>query len=173
MDATSFPDAVPPGVAIATMYTHDEDGALVLTPQFDDYYARGWTPGGGGLVSTAPDFMRFALMLAEGGALGDVRILQPSTVAEMTRLHVPSGVLTDMDLEGLGWGLGVCVVAAADRAVMPAVSDGDYWWSGRFGTHFWVSPAKHTVVVVMQQTERGPYSDLPWAPSVVTALAMP
>jgi CubicO group peptidase (beta-lactamase class C family) len=173
MTATSFPDAVPTGAAIATMYTHDEDGALVPLPTFDGYYGRGWTPGGGGLVSTAPDFMRFALMLAEGGALGGTRILAPSTVAEMTRLHVPSGVLADMDLEGLGWGLGVCVIADADRAVMPAVNDGDYWWSGRFGTQFWVSPAKHTVVVVMQQTERGPTSDLPWAPSVVQALAMP
>jgi CubicO group peptidase (beta-lactamase class C family) len=55
---------------------------------------------------------------------------------------------------------------------MPA-TNGDFWWSGRFGTQFWVSPAKHSVVVVMQQTERGPYSDLPVTPSIFQALAMP
>jgi len=172
MHATSFPDALPAGAPLARLYTHDEDGALVRDRQFDAYYARGWTPGGGGLVSTAPDYMRFALMLAGGGALGDVRILEPESVAEMVRLQVPSGVLADMDLEGLGWGYGVSVVADADAAVMPA-RDGDFWWSGRFGTWFWVSPSERTVVVVLQQTEQGPYSDTPYAPALVQALAMP
>ena len=91
----------------------------------------------------------------------------------MTRLHVPSGVLEDMDIDGLGWGLGVCVVSDADAAPMPAASDGDFWWSGRFGTQFWVSPAKETVVVVMQQTERNSYSGMPIVPSLVQAIAMP
>ncbi len=172
MTSTVFPSDLPADISIARMYTHDESGSLVHDPEFDDYYGRGWTPGGGGLVSTAPDYMRLALMLAGGGSLAGVRILEAETVAEMTRLHVPSGVLEEMEIEGLGWGLGVCVVADASKTIMPA-TNGDYWWSGRFGTQFWISPSKQTVVVVMQQTERSPYSDRPVTPSIVQFLAMP
>jgi CubicO group peptidase (beta-lactamase class C family) len=172
MHRTSFPDDVPSGAPFAKMYTHDEDGSLLRDPQFDDYYGQGWTPGGGGLVSSGPDFLRFAMMLANGGVLGDVRVLSAASVAEMTRLHVAEGVLADMDLEGLGWGLGMSVVADATKTIMPS-SNGDFWWSGRFGTQFWVSPAKRSVVVVMQQTETGPYSDMPVTPTLVQVLAMP
>jgi CubicO group peptidase (beta-lactamase class C family) len=171
MNATAFPSAVPADVPFARMYSTDADGALVREPSFDAWYGRGWTPGGGGLVSTAPDYMRFAVMLANGGSLGGVRILAPETVAEMTRLHVPSGVLADRELEGLGWGLGVCVVADADEAPMPA-ANGDYWWSGRFGTQFWISPANRTVVVEMQQTEPSATSGQPITPFLVQALVM-
>lgn len=172
MQATGFPDRQPDDAPWARMYTHAEDGSLVRDTRFDAYYGRGWTPGGGGLVSTAGDFMRFALMLWNGGRWNGVQILAPGTAAEMTRLQVPSGVLADMGLEGLGWGFGVSVVADAESTRMRA-NDGDFWWSGRFGTHFWVSPATDTVVVVMQQTERGPHSDLPIAGPLVQAIALP
>jgi CubicO group peptidase (beta-lactamase class C family) len=171
MNATAFPSALPPDVPLARMYTHAEDGSLVRERGFEEY-GRGWTSGGGGLVSSAPDYLRFALMLWNGGSWGDVRILRPETVEEMIWLHVASGVLEDMEIEGLGWGLGVCVVADAGATPMPA-TNGDFWWSGRFGTHFWVSPAKDTVVVVMQQTEPSPASGLPITASIVQALAMP
>jgi CubicO group peptidase (beta-lactamase class C family) len=172
MTSTGFPGTGSVETPIAKLYTHAEDGSLVRDAQFDDHYGRAWASGGGGLVSTAPDYLRFALMLAKGGALGDVRILQPETVAEMTRLHLASGVLEDEDMEGLGWGLGVCVVANASATSIPADSDGDYWWAGRFGTQFWISPENDTVVIVMQQTERGPYSDLPFTPALLQALAL-
>jgi CubicO group peptidase (beta-lactamase class C family) len=172
MTATGFPDQQPQGAPWARMYTHAEDGSLVLEPRFDAYYGRGWTPGGGGLVSTAGDFMRFALMLWNGGRWNGVRFLAPETAEAMTRLQVQSGVLADMGLEGLGWGFGVSVVAD-DRVTRMRANDGDYWWSGRFGTHFWVSPATDTVVVLMQQTESGPYSDLPIDGSLVQAFALP
>jgi CubicO group peptidase (beta-lactamase class C family) len=172
MDSTGFPGAMLTKAPIATMYTHDESESLIHDPQFDDYYGRGWTPGGGGLVSTAPDYMRLALMLEAGGVLDDIRILAPETVEEMTRLQVPSGVLEDMGIEGLGWGLGMSVVADDTQTIMPS-TNGDFWWSGRFGTQFWVSPKKHSIVVVMQQTERGPYSDMPVTASIVQVLAMP
>ncbi|MEZ4281130.1 MAG: serine hydrolase domain-containing protein [Myxococcota bacterium] len=172
MQATGFPDRQPEDAPWARMYTHAEDGSLVRDTRFDAYYGRGWTPGGGGLVSTAGDFMRFALMLWNGGRWNGVQILAPGTAAEMTRLQVPSGVLADMGLEGLGWGFGVSVVADSESTRMRA-NDGDFWWSGRFGTHFWVSPATDTVIVVMQQTERGPHSDLPIAGPLVQAIALP
>ena len=172
MRDTGYPSALPAQTPVAKMYTHDAEGALVRDPQFDAWYGLGWTPGGGGLVSTAPDYLRFALMLANGGSLEGVRILSPETVAEMTRLQVPGGVLADRQLEGLGWGLGVCVVADASKTPM-SDSNGDFWWSGRFGTHFWISPAEHTVVVVLQQTERSATSGQPITASIVQALAMP
>ncbi len=173
MHATAFPSAVSADAPFAKIYTAAEDGSLVREPRFDAWYGRGWTPGGGGLTSTGPDYLRFALMLANGGSLGGVRILAPETVAEMTRLQVPSGVLADRNLAGLGWGLGVCVVADADATPMPAATNGDYWWSGRFGTQFWISPTNHTVVVVMQQTEPSATTGRPITPFLVQALAMP
>jgi len=172
MSHTQYPDDVPGDAAIARMVTHDARGRLVPEPRFDAWYGRGWTPGGGGLVSTAGDYLRFALMLLQGGELEGRRVLSPAAVEAMTSLQVPDGVLTDMGLEGLGWGFGLSVVADATKTVMPA-HDGDYWWSGRFGTQFWVSPAERTVVVVMQQTERSETSDLPITPSLVQALAIP
>ena len=172
LEHTGYPDEIPDDVPFAKMYTHDEDGELIREPRFDDYYGVGWTPGGGGLVSSARDYFRFALMLARGGALGDVRILSEASVAEMTRLHVPEGVLADMGLEGLGWGYGVCVVADETKTIMPA-RNGDYWWSGRYGTQFWVSPHSGTVVVVMQQTETSAYSDMSVTPTLVQILAIP
>ena len=172
LDHTGYPDEIEPGVPFARMYTHDEDGELLREPRFDDYYGTGWTPGGGGLVSSARDYLRFALMLARGGSLGGVRILKEASVAEMTRLHVPEGVLADMGLEGLGWGFGVCVVADESKTIMPA-TNGDYWWSGRFGTQFWINPSSGTAVVVMQQTETSPYSDMPVTPTLVQILAVP
>ncbi len=170
MTDTSYPDDVPNDAPMATLVTHDEDGALVRETRFDGWYGSGWTPGGGGLVSTAGDYMRFAMMLANGGELAGRRVLSRASVAEMTRLQVPDGVLADMDLEGLGWGYGLSVVADSSATIMPA-HDGDYWWSGRFGTQFWVSPATQTIVVVMQQTERSEWSDLPVTPTIVQTLA--
>ncbi len=173
MTRTAYPSDLPPDAELATIYTHDEDGALVRETGYDDY-GLGWTPGGGGLVSTAPDYLRFALMLAGGGALGDVRIPREETVAEMTRVHVRDGILADEGIdgmEGLGFGLGVSVVADADDVLMPG-EEGDYWWSGLFGTHFWVSPSKRTVVVVLQHTHSNEHSGLPVTPYIVQGLAL-
>ena len=76
-----------------------------------------------------------------------------------------------MGIDGLGWGLGGCVVGDAERTPMPS-QDGDFWWSGRFGTQFWVRPSTRMAVVVMQQTERSEWSDLPVTPAIVQAIAL-
>ena len=68
-------------------------------------------------MSTAEDYMRFALMLWNEGEYQGVRILKPETVREMRSLHVPDGVLLDEGIEGLGWGLGMAVVADADASI--------------------------------------------------------
>ena len=154
--------------ALATVYTQDENGELVNASLTHD--AKDWTPGGGGLISTASDYMRFALMLWNGGEYQSVRILQKATVDSMRRLHVPDGVLQDADIEGLGWGLGMAVVADAD-ATLTTDRTGDFWWSGYLGTVFFVSPQTGLVGVVISQNEPGEFSGLPYQIFIIQALA--
>jgi CubicO group peptidase (beta-lactamase class C family) len=156
------------GSVPATVYTQDKAGALVLAPLPHD--ARDWTPGGSGLVSTASDYMRFALMLWNGGEYQGTRILAQSTVDEMRRLHVPAGVLADEDIKGLGWGLGMAVVADADASLI-ADRTGDFWWSGYLGTTFFVSPATGLVGVILSQNEPGEFSGRPIEVYILQALA--
>jgi CubicO group peptidase (beta-lactamase class C family) len=155
---------------LARVYTQDENGELVLAPRRIDEKTD-WTPGGGGLVSTVGDYMRFGLMLRNRGTLDGVQVLAPETVAEMTRPHIRSGVLVDMGLEGLGWGLGMSVVVDSEKSIT-IDRDGDFWWAGYFGTYWAVSPEADLVSVVISQNEPSPYSDLAYAPGAAVSLAM-
>jgi CubicO group peptidase (beta-lactamase class C family) len=65
----------------------------------------------------------------------------------------------------------VSVVADEELTSMTS-RNGDYWWSGAHGTHFWVSPATGVVVVVLQQMRRNEHAGLPIAPYVVQGIAM-
>ena len=158
MDDTRFRFADPRPGEIATVYTQDEQGELVAVPRPDSDTE--YPEGGSGLVSTAQDYLRFALMLWNGGEYGGVRLLREETVQAMTRLHVDSGVLASEDIDGLGWGLGMAVVADADATPF-GDRNGDFFWSGYFGTTFFVSPSTGLVGVVLSQNEPGPHSDLP------------
>lgn len=73
-----------------------------------------WAPGGSGLVSTLSDYMRFALMLWNRGEYRGARVLKQETVDNMFQPHVTEGVLLREGIEGLGWGLGLSVVADAE-----------------------------------------------------------
>jgi CubicO group peptidase (beta-lactamase class C family) len=169
MNDTHFPKNLPEGVPLATLYTQNENGDLVPSER-SRFYAADWTPGGSGLVSTAPDYMRFALMLWNRGEYDGVRILMPQTVDRMTTPHLKNGVLQNFGIEGLGYGLGVSVVVDEDETIMPS-HNGDYWWSGAHGTHFWISPETGVVIVVLQQNASGPHSGAPIAPYIVQGLA--
>jgi len=155
---------------LARVYTQDEKGNLVLAPKRIDEREE-WTPGGGGLVSTVGDYMRFGLMLRNRGSLDGVRILEPETVAEMTRPHVESGVLVSQGLEGLGWGLGMSVVVDSQKSIT-IDHDGDFWWAGYYGTYWAVSPEADLVGVVFSQNEPGPTSDTSFAPGAAVSLAL-
>jgi CubicO group peptidase (beta-lactamase class C family) len=157
-------------VDLARVYTQDENGDLVLVPNRIGEW-RDWTPGGGGLVSTVGDIMRFGLMMRNRGSLEGVRILEPETVAEMTRPHIESGVLVDQGLEGLGWGLGMSVVVDSEASI-PIDRDGDFWWAGYYGTYWAVSPEADLVAVVFSQNEPGPYSDLPFVLGAAVSVAL-
>ena len=109
--------------------------------------------GGGGAVSTAADYTRFLQMLLNGGAYDGVRCLGRKTVAYMTSDHLGDRIenrITTMDpsCEGYGFGLGVAVRKQTGVAGIIG-SAGDYYWSGVFGTYYWVDPAEDLTVVFM------------------------
>lgn len=145
---------------LAAMYTQDVDGALarVRLPASD---APHWTPGGSGLVSTAGDYLRFALMLWNRGAYDGIRVLSAETVREMTTAHVTEGVLVAEGIEGLGWGYGLAVVVDSDATAM-IDEDGDFFWSGYYATTFFVSPKKNLVGVVLAQNQPAEHSPIPY-----------
>jgi CubicO group peptidase (beta-lactamase class C family) len=100
--------------------------------------------GGGGLVSTAMDYMRFCQMLLNGGELGGVRILAPRTVDLMNQNQLPEGI------EGPGgsdFGLDFAVVNTG----RDGSSLGEYSWGGMAGTWFWIDPVEDLVFVGMRQ----------------------
>ncbi len=116
--------------------------------------------GGGGMVSTAPDYQRFAQMLLNGGELEGTRLLSRKTVQLMSSDHLPPGVAfsptTRAQFEesapiaefGQGFGLGFCVRKEAGRNPVPG-SVGDFYWSGVHGTYFWVDPAEQLIGILM------------------------
>jgi len=102
--------------------------------------------GGGGLVSTARDYMRFSTMLLNKGKLDDVRVLEPETVEMMTRDQLPSGVSAG---EGVGFGLGFSVQRRLDPSGQ--MRAGEYGWAGAASTFFGISPRDDTVVLILTQ----------------------
>jgi CubicO group peptidase (beta-lactamase class C family) len=120
--------------------------------------------GGGGLVSTASDYYRFASMLLNQGELDGARVLAPSTVKLMTSNHLPDELLTGkfgigvmVMRPGFGYGYNGAVEFDPARAGLPD-GKGTYLWDGAAGTWFWVDPANDVVFVGMIQRMLGQYS---------------
>ncbi|MGI4879104.1 MAG: serine hydrolase domain-containing protein [Janthinobacterium lividum] len=146
----------------AACYQPDGHGGIILqddpaTSAFLD--PPGFVSGGGGLVSTAADYMKFGLAMLGGGALGDVRLISRKTLDLMTANHLPGGVdlpamskslFSEAAYDGVGFGLGFATTTSASRTLMPG-SDGDFFWGGAASTFFWVDPAEELVVVFMTQ----------------------
>ena len=112
-----------------------------------------WESGGGGAISTVADYLRFAQMLLNCGTLGSTRILGRKTVELMRADHLGTSIvnrITTMDpsCTGYGFGLGFAVRKEAGVAAMLG-SAGDYYWSGVYGTYFWIDPAEQMVTVFM------------------------
>jgi len=115
--------------------------------------------GGGGLVSTAEDYLRFANMLVRGGELDGARILAPKTIKLMASNHLPGGQdLTQMSRSlfsestnaGVGFGLGFAVVFDPPKTLVPC-SLGEFYWGGMASTAFWVDPLEEVTAVFMTQ----------------------
>jgi CubicO group peptidase (beta-lactamase class C family) len=122
--------------------------------------------GGGGMVSTARDYLRFARMLAKHGTLDGVRILSRKTVQYMTSDHLGdlAGARATPDFlpgPGYGFGLGFAVRIANGDAIVPG-SLGDYNWSGMAGTYFWIDPVEDLMAIWLMQApeQRAHYRQL-------------
>ena len=110
--------------------------------------------GGEGLLSTAPDYMRFSLMLANGGQLDGVRLLSRKTVELMAADHIGPALAQGPDYlpgPGFGFGLAVAVRTAPGMSATPG-STGLFTWGGYAGTSFWVDPSEKLVAVMMIQS---------------------
>ncbi len=106
--------------------------------------------GGGGMVSTARDYLRFAQMLLNGGELDGKRILRRSTVELMRRNHLPEGVWVQwgpIPMVGTGFGLDFAVRAQPE----PLVQRGAFWWTGMATTRFVIWPETGVAAVSMTQ----------------------
>jgi CubicO group peptidase (beta-lactamase class C family) len=132
---------------------------LVDDPQASTYlHQPSFLSGGGGLVSTTADYMRFCEMLRRGGELDGARIIGPRTLGLMHKNHLAGGRdLTQMAIggfsetanEGVGFGLGFAVTL--DEVTTGALGEGDYYWGGAASTIFWVDPKEDLTVVFMTQ----------------------
>jgi CubicO group peptidase (beta-lactamase class C family) len=129
-------------------------------PQASPYLKKpAFLSGGGGLVSTAADYMRFARMLLNGGELDGVRLLSPKTLALMTANHLPGGVdlprmsrsmFSEATYEGVGFGLGFATTIAPASTLIPG-SAGDFFWGGAASTFFWVDPQEDLIGLFLTQ----------------------
>jgi len=107
--------------------------------------------GGGGLTSTAQDYLRFCQMLLNEGELNGKRILSADTVREMTGNQLPKGVYA-YRLFGFGYGFQVQLSDWGDKFIK-----GEYGWNGAASTHFWIVPSKELIVIALSQ--RQPFSN--------------
>jgi len=152
-----------------TLYRTGPNGELIAdasaSRRSGDYDVQPPMPsGGGGMVSTAEDYYRFAQMLANGGELDGKRILSPATVKLMASNHVPAELLTgqfgigyQVMRPGFGYGYNGAVVFDPLEANLPD-GKGEFFWDGAAGTWFWVDPTNDVVFIGMIQRMLGPAS---------------
>jgi CubicO group peptidase (beta-lactamase class C family) len=137
---------------LAAMYGPPAAGGLSLVDApATSYFSRpvAFLSGGGGLVSTTADYLRFARMLLNGGALDGVRLLGRKTVELMTDNHLPPDQ-PPFEAQGYGFGLGVRVrTSVAQAGTLGSV--GEYGWSGAADTEFWVDPAEDLIGLYLGQ----------------------
>jgi CubicO group peptidase (beta-lactamase class C family) len=116
--------------------------------------------GGGGLVSTAHDYMRFCRMMVHGGTLDGVQILSPKTVAlfslnllpenkELADM-APPGLFSEAGYSGIGFSIGCGVNINVAKTRLPGTL-GEFFWGGAASTAFWIDPKEELAVVFMTQ----------------------
>jgi CubicO group peptidase (beta-lactamase class C family) len=150
------------GHRLASCYQPTREGGIEVQ---DDAATSGFltTPsfisGGGGLVSTADDYLRFCQMLANGGTLDGHRYISRKTLDLMTANHLPGNssiaamsksLFSEAAYDGIGFGLGFATTMRASQTLMPG-SDGDYFWGGAASTFFWIDPEEDLIGIFMTQ----------------------
>ncbi|MEM1416915.1 MAG: serine hydrolase domain-containing protein [Myxococcota bacterium] len=161
MGATGFPLGTAPE-SLPPLYIHDEGGALVEETN-DMLVDTAFASGGGGLVSTAADYLRFAQMLANDGELEGTRVL-----SEASARALRSDQLTDAQRPargedwffdaGYGYGVGVAIAAFPETNAERGAAPGDFGWAGAYDTTFLVSPSRGVVGVFVAQVSIGAHT---------------
>jgi CubicO group peptidase (beta-lactamase class C family) len=144
---------------LAALYNRADDGTLTRAPDSTAFAfnTRPWplTPGSWGLTSTLDDYMRFARMLANGGALGGVRILRPETVKLMATSHLDESITDRSWLPSKGQvGFGIDFAVRVRPPATPAENNGvvgEFFWDGAASTLFWVDPVNQLTAVLFVQ----------------------
>jgi len=146
----------------AANYERTADNGLQLadSPETSRYTQEvTYFSGGGGLVSTARDYLRFAQMLLGKGELEGERILGRKTVELMTSNHLPNnGDLTSMGqpvfsetpYDGIGFGLGFSVMLDPATANILG-TPGEFAWGGAASTYFWIDPEEELIAILLTQ----------------------
>jgi CubicO group peptidase (beta-lactamase class C family) len=111
-------------------------------------------------VTTARDYLRFCQMMLNAGELHGTRVLRPETVRQMTTNQLPAEAmpmsLLGISLPGMGFGFGVLVRPGPSSKEGQQPMTAEYGWSGAASTHFWISPRKELIVIILQQVQ--PYT---------------
>jgi CubicO group peptidase (beta-lactamase class C family) len=143
---------------LATCYQPNPKGGLSVQDQAETssfLKPPSFVSGGGGLVSTADDYMRFA----EALRTGTPRLVGRKTLELMTANHLPGGkdlpqlsrsAFSEAAYEGVGFGLGFATTTAVHKTMI-AGNNGDYFWGGAASTFFWVDPAEELSVLFLTQ----------------------
>ena len=146
---------------LAACYRLGPQGVVLQDdPASSPFLARpAFLSGGGGLVSSARDYLRFCQMLLNGGELDGVRLLSPKTIALMAANHLPGGkdlpslsrsLFSEAAYAGLGFGLGFSTTIDPPATLIPATA-GDLAWGGAASTAFWIDPKEALAVILMTQ----------------------
>lgn len=145
MRDTAF--SVPPEKLARAAQQAQKPGAKPMTVRWDVAEKPAFESGGGGLVSTMRDYLRFCVMLLNGGQLEGKRILRPETVALMTSDHL--GTIPGRAAEN-GFGLGFDVRKARGGPSKTGMV-GEYGWSGNAGTLFFIDPKREAIAIYLIQ----------------------
>jgi len=145
------------GMTILQMFFNWQQGILERIDPQESYpvdQPETFARGGHGLFSTVQDYMRFALMLLNGGTLDGTRILGRKTLELMHANHIPPALLpwdiAGIAYPGYGFGLGSRVLMDVGLSGMPGTA-GEFGWAGAATTYYWVDPAESFAGVFMTQ----------------------
>ena len=170
MKDTGFTVAAENNSRLATAYQRDDaTGEIVIEDGPDGYWSRPqpFEDGGGGIVSTADDYLAFALALLAGGTRDGRRVLSRPSVSLMTSDHLTpaqkavSG-FTPGYFDDIGWGLGMSVRTRKAHlgpwpvSCPPLASAGSYGWPGIYGTGWFNDPAEDMTTILMTQRAPAP-----------------
>lgn len=161
MTDTSFEISSEKKTRLSASYTPSKSGKLNLVDSAEkSIYSAGNVQGfsgGGGLLSTVSDYLKFADMIRLRGRFGKDQLLGSRTVDFMTQNHMPGDlasmgqpVFSEVSFAGVGFGLGGWVMLDPTKAQMMG-SPGDFGWGGMASTVFWVDPLEDLVVLFATQ----------------------